>query len=117
MSNRALWASPLRQPRGELENIGSTRQWSGASHTIAVVIPVTGRICGRDARCGSTRVATRPAAHHAAADFGPRRSIVDRVGDLTRRRAVFDRLLSPVDNATIWVSRSGAVFRSPVDVG
>ena len=61
-SNRALWATST-EPRANAansRNIGSTAAIVGASHTIAVVIPVSRTICGGMLRCGSTRVANSP---------------------------------------------------------
>ena len=59
MSNRALWATSTA-PRANSKNIGSTASMVGASHTIAVVMPVSCTICGGMLRCGSTRVANSP---------------------------------------------------------
>ena len=59
MSNLALWAT-ITAPRANSRNIGNTAEMVGASHTIAVVIPVSWTICGGMLRCGSTRVANSP---------------------------------------------------------
>ena len=59
MSNLALWATSTA-PRANSRNIGSTAAMVGASHTIAVVMPVSWTICGGMLRCGSTRVANSP---------------------------------------------------------
>ena len=40
MSNRALWATSTA-PRANSRNIGSTAAMVGASHTMAVVMPVS----------------------------------------------------------------------------
>ena len=59
MSNPALWATSTAPPANS-KNIGSTASMVGASHTIAVVMPVSCTICGGMLRCGSTRVANSP---------------------------------------------------------
>ncbi len=61
-SNPALWATstaPWSKPANS-RNIGSTASMAGASHTIAVVMPVSCTIWGGMLRCGSTRVANSP---------------------------------------------------------
>jgi hypothetical protein len=45
---------------GELQERGSTASISGASHTIAEVMPVSATICGGMLRPGSTSVASSP---------------------------------------------------------
>ena len=59
MSNPALWATSTA-PRANSRNAGSTASIVGASHTIAVVMPVSATICGGMLRPGSTSVASSP---------------------------------------------------------
>ena len=59
MSNPALCATNT-ESRANSRNIGSTTSIVGASHTIAVVMPVSWTIWGGMLRCGSTRVANSP---------------------------------------------------------
>ena len=61
-------------PRANSRNAGSTDSMRGASHTMAVVMPVSATICGGMDRPGSTRVASSPSTDPAAdldgADLG-----------------------------------------------
>ena len=59
MSKPALWATSTA-PRENSRNDGNTESILGASHTIAVVIPVSATICGGMLRPGSTSVASSP---------------------------------------------------------
>ena len=59
MSKPALWATSTA-PRENSRNAGNTESILGASHTIAVVMPVSATICGGMLRPGSTSVASSP---------------------------------------------------------
>lgn len=64
-SKPALWATSTA-PRANSRNAGSTESIVGASHTMAVVMPVNDTIWGGMLRPGSTR-GGELAQHHAAA--------------------------------------------------
>ena len=59
MSKPALCATSTA-PRANSKNAGSTESMVGASHTIAVVMPVNATICGGMLRPGSISVASSP---------------------------------------------------------
>ena len=75
MSKPALCATSTA-PRANSRNAGSTDSILGASHTIAVVIPVSATICGGMLRPGIDQrgqlTQHRAAAHLDRADLGDR---------------------------------------------